>query len=217
MSLPDLPFPRPLLEIPFRPGLYASIDLRGKGPAAYGGHLARVLSETGAKVAFGGYLEPRTLYSAFGHFDGPGSPVRNIHLGVDFWAPAGTEVRCPCPGKVHSFSNRSIPGDYGPVILLEHEVGGRPLYSLYGHLGTASLCGLKTGRLFEAGERLGYLGVPEENGGYVPHLHFQLIRDPGTWQGDYPGVCGPEDLVYYRENCPDPLPFLGYVQDFSHR
>lgn len=203
--------PRPLLGIPFHPGVYVPLDLRGHSPESYPGHLARLLSETRAEVAYGGYLEPRRLYRDFGHFDGPGSPVRNIHLGVDFWAPAGTGVLCPFPGRVHSFANRSTPGDYGPVIILEHEVEGAPLFSLYGHLSAASLVGLGTGRRFEAGERLGSLGHMHENVGYEPHLHFQLIRDPGTWHGDYPGVCAFEDLAYYRENCPDPLPFLGYT------
>lgn len=164
--------PRPLLGIAFSRGRYVPLDLRGQPPDAYAGHLARVLSETGAAVAFGGYLEPRMLYRHFGHFEGTGSPVRNIHLGVDFWAPVGTEVHCPYPGKVHSFANRAFPGDYGPVILLEHEVDGTPLYSLYGHLSAASLRGLEKGRRFEAGELLGDLGYRQENGGYEPHLHF---------------------------------------------
>jgi murein DD-endopeptidase MepM/ murein hydrolase activator NlpD len=203
--------PRPLLEIPFGPGRYVPLDLRGQDPDSYAGHLVRVCSEAGAEVAYGGYLEPRRLYRDFGHFEGSGSPVRNIHLGVDFWAPAGTEVRCPYPGKVHSFANRSIPGDYGPVILLQHDLEGETLFSLYGHLSVESLDGLQAGRCFEAGERLGSLGRPAENGGYEPHLHFQLIRDLGNWQGDYPGVCAAEELANYRENCPDPLPFLGYI------
>ncbi len=204
-------YPRPLLEIPFHAGRYVPIDLRGQNPDSYAGHLERVCSEAGAGVAYGGYLEPRMLYRDFGHFEGSGNPVRNIHLGVDFWAPAGTAVLCPFEGKVHSWSHRAIPGDYGPVILLQHEVAGKPLFSLYGHLSAESLHGLEPGRHFEAGVRLGSLGLPEENGGYEPHLHFQLIRDTGTWQGDYPGVCAKEDLAYFRENCPDPLPFLGYV------
>ena len=203
--------PCPLLEIPFSRSRYAGLDLRGQHAASYAGHIKRVLTESGASVAYGGYLEPRKLYGSFGHFDGKGGPVRNIHLGVDFWAPAGTAVLCPVPGRVHSWSRRSAPGDYGHVILLEHPMGENTLFSLYGHLSAASLQGLKPQRLFQAGERLGELGPPEENGGYEPHLHFQLIRDPAQWQGDYPGVCAAEELAFYRENCPDPLPFLGYL------
>jgi murein DD-endopeptidase MepM/ murein hydrolase activator NlpD len=81
---------------------------------------------------------------------------------------------------------------------------------LYGHLSANSLSGLKVGMTFKAGQKLGKLGIFEENGGYAPHLHFQLIKNIGNWRGNYPGVCSVEDLNYYKENCPDPLEFLGY-------
>ncbi len=202
--------PRPLLDKPFDPKAYVPLDLRGQTAASYTSHLHRVLSEAGAVVAYGGYLEPRKIYQPYNHFDSDSAPVRNIHLGVDFWAPAGTAVLCPLDGTVHSWARRDFPGDYGPVIILEHRLSGAPLYSLYGHLSAASLQGLSPGLRFEAGHPLGELGTFAENGGWEPHLHFQLIRDIGAWQGDYPGVCAPEDLAYYRENCPDPLRFLNY-------
>ncbi len=203
--------PRPLLGIPFAPGQYVPLDLRGQTSASYPGFLSRLLSEKHAAVAYGGYLESRQIYQRYNHFESAAAPVRNIHLGVDFWAPAGTAVLCPVAGKVHSWSFRDFPGDYGPIILLEHQVSGVPLYSLYGHLSKGSLEGLEPGLRFKAGQRLGELGTLSENGGYEPHLHFQLIRDLGDWQGDYPGVCAAEDLGYYRENCPDPVPFLNYL------
>lgn len=211
MPSPGRYLPRPLLAMPFSPARFVPLDLRGQDAASYPGFLERTLSESGASVAYGGYLEPRTLYRVFGHFEGAGHPVRDIHLGTDFWAPAGTAVLCPFRGKVHSWSRRDIPGDYGSVIILEHVFEGARLYSLYGHLSAASLDQLWPGRPYEAGQRLGELGQPAENGGYEPHLHFQLIRDLGAWQGDYPGVCATEELEYYGENCPDPLPFLNYI------
>lgn len=203
--------PRPLLDIPFGPMAYVPLDLQGQTAESYPGHVQQVRAATGARVAYGGYLEPRKIYQPYQHFENTGAPVRNIHLGVDFWAPAGTHVLCPLDGAVHSWANRDFPGDYGGVILLEHDKQGAPLFSLYGHLSAASLQGLRPGLRFKAGQRLGQLGTFAENGGWYPHLHFQLIRDPQHWQGDYPGVCAAEDLAFYRNNCPDPLPFLNYT------
>jgi murein DD-endopeptidase MepM/ murein hydrolase activator NlpD len=78
------------------------------------------------------------------------------------------------------------------------------MYSLYGHLASADLQSLKVGDAITAGQLLCHLGKPEENGGWPPHLHFQLIHDMQTWRGDYPGVCSKRDVDFYRDNCPDP-------------
>jgi hypothetical protein len=50
-------------------------------------------------------------------------------------------------------------------------------------------------------------GLPTENGGWPPHLHFQLIRDIQHYHGDYPGVCAKRDVDFYACNCPDPASF----------
>lgn len=200
----------PLLDPTFCKGKYARLELRGIGVDQHAAYVSEVFQKTGAEVLYGGYLEKRNLYSAFHHFEHTKKPVRNIHLGVDFWAPAGTTVFCPLSGKVHSFANRNYPGDYGPIILMEHRLNSSSVYSLYGHLNTDSLTGLIPGKEFEAGQPLGKLGADHENGGYYPHLHFQIIRNLGIWRGDYPGVASEAELDFYSENCPDPLQFLGY-------
>ena len=169
-----------------------------------------ILRRNQKEIAFGGYLEHRGLYDGFRHFNANPSEKREYHLGLDLWAPAGTSVHTPWAGRLHSWANREIPGDYGPVVILEHEIQGEPLYSLFGHLSTATLEGLYPGKVFLAGERFGFLGNPHENGGYAPHVHFQLIRELEGSQGDYPGVCSLDRLEYYRENCPNPLEVLGY-------
>ncbi|WP_158211927.1 peptidoglycan DD-metalloendopeptidase family protein [Robiginitalea sediminis] len=200
---------KPLLQIPYSPKDYIPIDLEGLDLQACGVRVLTHLDDHQAQVAYGGYLERRGIYAGFGHFGGQENVPRNIHLGVDFWAPAGTPVLAPVSGKVHSLAHRLTPGDYGPVILLEHDMpNGQRLFSLYGHLSPESLTGLYPGRAIGAGEVLGSLGLEADNGGYPPHLHFQLIRDLEGYSGDYPGVCSPEELDFYRQNCPDPLPFL---------
>jgi len=47
-------------------------------------------------------------------------------------------------------------------------------------------------------------GIPSENGHWPPHLHFQIIKDRGEWEGDYPGVCKYSEREKYLNNSPDP-------------
>lgn len=166
------------------------------------------LDKNDMKYAFGGYLEKRNIYKKSGHFTA--EKERDIHLGIDFWAGEEEPVYCPMDGVVHSFQNNTLPGDYGPTIVLEHYEKNNRIYSLYGHLSLASLSGLKKGKTIKKGECFCYLGGPEVNGGYAPHLHFQLIRDLENKTGDYPGVCAASQLNFYQNNCPDPLIFMNF-------
>ncbi len=177
-------------------------------PSSCQAYIDSFLAQKGAEVAYGGYLEIRNLYGDKPAFS-EGS-VRNIHLGIDFWAKAGTRVMVPLDGVLHSFRNNDTPGDYGPTIVLEHQTASGTWYTLYGHLSLESLENLETGTPFRAGSVLGTLGTSDINVNYAPHLHFQLIRDMGVYQGDYPGVCAAEELEYYSRNCPDPGIVIGF-------
>jgi murein DD-endopeptidase MepM/ murein hydrolase activator NlpD len=77
-------------------------------------------------------------------------------------------------------------------------------FTLYGHLSLGSLEGLHEGGRIQAGERFASIGPHPENGDWPPHLHFQVIRDMGTYRGDFPGVCNAADRGYYLKLCPDP-------------
>jgi len=167
-------------------------------------YIDKVLKRKKGTVAYGGYLEERNLYNDKERFSSISNPVRNIHLGIDFWCAAGTKVNVPLNGTVHSFKNNNVVGDYGPTILLKHILGNYSFYTLYGHLSLDSLDKLFVGKKFKAGETLGRLGTPDINVNYAPHLHFQIIRSLGGNHGDYPGVCAKEQLHFYHENCPDP-------------
>ena len=160
------------------------------------------------KVAFGGYLEERNLYSGEHNFIG--SEERTIHLGIDFWCEEGTKVLAVMDGEIHSFRNNLNPGDYGPTIVLKHNYNDIEFHSLYGHLSLESLIGLGIGQKIAKEAKIGTIGSPQVNGGYAPHLHFQLITDMQGSYGDYPGVCRREDLAFYKENCPDPNLVLNY-------
>jgi len=156
-----------------------------------------------ARAAYGGYSELRTLYNRSDLFNGDHSN-RNIHIGLDIWVPAFSSIIAPLDGHVHSFKDNSNFGDYGPTIILEHNVQEHIFYTLYGHLSRASLDLLNTGQVFKAGDKIAELGDFAENGDYAPHLHFQIIKDMEGNLGDYPGVVRKEELKDYQLKCPDP-------------
>ena len=157
-----------------------------------------------SKVAYGGYLEHRNLYQRSTVFKDVNIEERNIHIGLDLWIKAGTNVLAALDGKIHSFQNNTALGDYGPAIILEHEIEGYTFYTLYGHLSLESLDEKIEGQKVTKGEIIGQLGAPPINGDYAPHLHFQIIEDLQGKKGDYPGVCSTSELEFYKINCPDP-------------
>ena len=157
-----------------------------------------------AQVAYGGYLEVRNIYKRSSHFNSQADEERNIHLGIDLWSHAETPIFAPLNGVVHSFKNNTNYGDYGPTIILMHNISGVEFYTLYGHLSLASIQNLEVGKPFKQGGKIATLGDATVNGDYPPHLHFQIIKDIQDCEGDYPGVCSKQDLEFYRINCPDP-------------
>jgi len=162
------------------------------------------LSEKKAKVAYGGYLEHRNLYQRSIVFKDANVEERNIHIGLDLWIKAGTEVLAALDGTIHSFQNNTALGDYGPAIILKHDIETETFYTLYGHLSLESLDGKAEGQKVSQGEVIGQLGSAPINGDYAPHLHFQIIKDLQGKKGDYPGVCAKSELEFYQQNCPDP-------------
>ncbi len=177
-----------------------------KSPEAFEDYLSQLLRKQGKKIAYGGYNEHRGLYKRSELFSDVEEEdlVRNIHIGMDIWAPAATAVLAALPGKIHSFRDNDNFGDYGPTIILEHEISDKTIYTLYGHLQRSSLKNLSVGQTIRQGEQIAVLGEPLENGNYAPHLHFQIILDMKGKDGDYPGVSSKKELEYYLANSPDP-------------
>ncbi|MEY8848327.1 peptidoglycan DD-metalloendopeptidase family protein [Psychroserpens sp. XS_ASV72] len=172
---------------------------------ALGQYIDAHIEKHHGKIAYGGYLETRHIYRRSTHFNNF-KPVdeRNIHLGLDLWIAAETPIFTPLDAEVHSFKNNTLFGDYGPTIILKHQVEGTVFFTLYGHLSLESLTDLTVGQLFKQGDQIAALGAASVNGDYPPHLHFQIIKDIQEYVGDYPGVCSQKDLAFYKANCPDP-------------
>ena len=156
-------------------------------------------------IAFGGYLEVRSIYSRSAYFNAKSlSDERNIHLGVDLWCSSETPVLAAFDSVVHSFKDNTNFGDYGPTIILKHCIDSVTFYTLYGHLSRSSIKTLNKNIQVTKKQVIGYLGEANINGDYAPHLHFQIIKNIQDFEGDYPGVSSQNNLAFYRENCPDP-------------
>lgn len=172
--------------------------------SSFDGYVFDLIERNGKKYGIGGYLENRAIYRRSDVFGTDESEFRNIHLGIDIWTEAGAPVYAPMAGKVHSFQDNGGFGNYGATIILEHEVEGKSLFSLYGHLFLSDLDRLKVGQEVKDGDLLCHVGPFPENGDWPPHLHFQLMWDLHGNVGDYPGVASKKDLVFYKTNCLDP-------------
>ena len=188
-----------------------SDDLEGLRPGDTEAFTARVferLAEAGVPVGVGRWGEDRVVYRHSALFDGE-AERRSVHLGIDLFVVRGTEVMAPLHGIVHSVADNARVGDYGPTVILEHELDGAAFWSLYGHLGRDSVLHLEIGAEVAPGQPFAEVGGSHENGGWPPHLHFQLIADIGNRIGDFPGVATPSQRERWLRLCPDPNLVLG--------
>jgi 4-aminobutyrate aminotransferase-like enzyme/Ser/Thr protein kinase RdoA (MazF antagonist) len=169
------------------------------------------LQRAGAAVAVGRYDEPRLLYSSalFGG-EVPIDERRTVHLGVDLFAAPGSVIEAPLDGVVHVLADKPAPLDYGPLVILRHATGeGEALFTLYGHLSRATLAGLAVGQRIDRGQPFARVGPPDENGGWPPHVHFQVILDLLEKDADFPGVAYARERALWTSLSPDPNRLLG--------
>lgn len=133
---------------------------------------------------------------------------RHLHVGVDLGGPVGTAVHAFSSGRILHQGYNPAQGDYGHVVVTQHSVEGKDLYALHGHLSSSSVGLRQPGESFSAGEVIGWLGAEHENGGWPPHVHFQLswIR-PETH--DMPGAVDPAERAQALQRYPDPRMVLG--------
>ena len=187
-------------------------DLANGQRAELTARIDRQMRRASVAVSVGRYLEPRLLYQqpGFAADDNPATPRRTIHLGLDVFCAAGTNVLAPLAGTVHCVANIAKPLDYGPLVILRHEMpDGESFYTLYGHLDLASTQALTEGQSIAAGERFVRVGAPPENGDWPPHLHLQLILDDLDLAEAFPGVCTAHETDAYAALSPNPAALLG--------
>lgn len=117
------------------------------------------------KKSFGTYITPT---------NSPVSPesFTGYHTGVDVeYADVTSDV--PVSGIADGLvvTSESISG-YGGVMVIKHEIKGRTLYAIYGHLRPASM--LKAETTVTKGEKVAVLGTAfsRETDNERRHLHF---------------------------------------------
>ncbi len=163
-----------------------------------------LMNQAGADLAIGHYCENRMVYE--GEAFSVDSPSRrSVHLGVDLFAPAGTQVFAALDGTVEYFNDNNVYLDYGPVIILRHQTDtGIPFFTLYGHLSRPSLENLHLGKKISAGDLIATMGEEHENVGWPPHTHFQLLTDLCGMGLDIYGVAPLLELPVWRSISPNP-------------
>lgn len=167
-------------------------------------------------VFFGRYGEPRLLYTQPPYYAAPyqGADRRTIHVGCDIFIAAGTALHTPLDATVVDVSVSEQHLDYGGHCLLKHELGdGNTIFTLYGHLAHDICDHLSVGQDIKAGDKIGHIGAVNENGGWPPHLHFQLgYYDMGGVDG-WIGAAYPDDWDLCQEIIPNPAMLLGVPED----
>lgn len=121
-------------------------------------------------------LTAKLYYSTrfFGAYDLDANEFSAIHPGIDLKLPEGAPVGTVAGGRVHDV--RRNEDTLGLHVIIEHRTaGGETFYSIYGHLGAASV---KAGETITAGQMIGTVGMSGNTSG--AHLHLQIDRgEPG--------------------------------------
>lgn len=178
--------------------------------------IRRELKKHNATAGIGRYNEPRLFYTSpiFGASENPTDERRTIHLGMDLFAAPGTPVHAPLEGAVDTVAINTAPLDYGPLVILRHTTeDGQDFFTLYGHLAREALDSLQKGQRIARGQPFARVGEIHENGGWAPHVHFQIILDLLDRGSDFPGVAYRSERAVWTALSPDPNLLLGIPEE----
>ena len=161
--------------------------------------------ELDADILIGGYGEIRPFYStdSYKNEGNHGNRWRTQHLGTDFWIEADTPIHTFYDGVILSVSNNNQHLDYGYTVIVKHKINDIEFYTLYGHLSSSCVGIVKEGQSIVSGEIIGHLGAMDENGGWPPHLHFQIMLDLLGNTTNFPGVAYPAHFDIWKSICPE--------------
>jgi murein DD-endopeptidase MepM/ murein hydrolase activator NlpD len=106
------------------------------------------------------------ISSGFGERMDPFTGEEGIHKGVDFAAPAGTQVQAVAAGLITWAGPRE---GYGNLVEIEH---GKGYSTRYAH---NSVILVKLGDQVQRGDAIAEVGSTGRSTG--PHVHFEVLRD----------------------------------------
>jgi 4-aminobutyrate aminotransferase-like enzyme/Ser/Thr protein kinase RdoA (MazF antagonist) len=195
---------------------FLGADPRNSETSTSTSRIAAEMRRENVSIAVGRYDEARLLYTSplFGANASPLEERRTIHLGMDFFVEPGTPVRASLEGVVHVLANNPAPLDYGPLVILRHALkDAREFFILYGHLTADTLARLKIGQRIARGEKFAFVGTADENGGWPPHLHFQLILDLLDLDANFPGVAFASQRAVWTSLSPNPNLLVGIPKE----
>lgn len=134
-------------------------------------------------------LTAKLYYSTrfFGAYDLDANEFSAIHPGIDLKLAEDTPIGAVAGGRVRDV--RQNERSLGLYVIVEHRApDGETYYSIYGHLGHASV---RAGDDVTAGQMIGTVGMTGNTTG--PHLHLQIDRgEPNEERHE----------VYWPENLP---------------
>lgn len=162
-------------------------------------------AQKSAPYGIGLYGEDRAVYRSAHFADAASNERRTRHLGIDIFAPAGTPVFAPLSGIARHVTYQSDPLDYGHALIIEHTTGTTPFFTLYGHLGPSLPTLLTPGDHIAKGQLVAHLGDWPHNGGWAPHIHFQIMTSMlDQTDGNFFGVGHSSLWDVWQAICPDP-------------
>jgi hypothetical protein len=104
-----------------------------------------------------------------------------IHGGIDYvkgtWPGSSFEVVAAADGPAYYRPNHSPLGN---AVIVEHQVNGKALYTLYGHLQSSDLPPEPAWTYVQRGQKIGLAGDSGSAKGRGIHLHFALCV--GDWR-----------------------------------
>jgi murein DD-endopeptidase MepM/ murein hydrolase activator NlpD len=109
----------------------------------------------------------KQLSSGFGYRLHPIYKQMQLHTGIDFTAPTGTDIYATGDGVVMGKDPNG--SGYGNHVIINHGYGYK---TLYGHMSKVLV---KPGQKIKRGELIGKVGSTGQS--TAPHLHYEVMKD----------------------------------------
>ena len=105
---------------------------------------------------------------------------RKYHLGIDYAAASGTEIKAFANGTVKAATWDDANGYF---VVIQHTISSKTVYSFYAHLASTAV---SSGQSVTAGNKIGVIGKTGSAAGSQTHLHFSVVDKLDT-SGSYYG------------------------------